>query len=130
MLSWYHDRSPAPALRPPPAGRREAPVVIVGGGFAGLNTALGLAERGVRDVVVLEATSIGFGASGRNGGFVFAGYSLGEKALLEKVGADRANRLYRRTVDAVNLIRKRIGTRSIGMRRRGCRRGLGELVSR
>jgi gamma-glutamylputrescine oxidase len=35
-------------------GRHEARVAIIGGGFAGLNTALGLAERGERDVVVLE----------------------------------------------------------------------------
>jgi gamma-glutamylputrescine oxidase len=88
-------------------------VVIVGGGFAGLNTALGLAARGVRDIVLLEADSIGFGASGRNGGFVFAGYSLGEKALLEQAGAERARALYMRTVEAVNLIRERIAAFSI-----------------
>jgi len=113
MPSWYHDRVPAPAPRPPLQGRREAAVVVVGGGFAGLNTVLGLAARGVRDVVLLESKSIGFGASGRNGGFVFAGYSLGEKALLEKAGAERAKRLYTRTVDAVNLIRDRIQALSI-----------------
>ncbi|APG05748.1 FAD-dependent oxidoreductase [Luteibacter rhizovicinus DSM 16549] len=113
MLSWYHDRVPAPPLRPPPEGRREASVVIVGGGFAGLNTALGLAARGVRDIVLLESKSVGFGASGRNGGFVFAGYSLGEKALLERAGPERARALYGRTVDAVNLIRERITALSI-----------------
>lgn len=113
MVSWYHERGPAPALRPPPQGRTEASVVIVGGGFAGLNTALGLAARGARDIALLEAKSIGYGASGRNGGFVFAGYSLGEKALLEQAGADRARALYARTVDAVNLIRERIAVLSI-----------------
>jgi len=113
MSSWYHDRVATPALRPPPQGRREASVVIVGGGFAGLNTAVGLAARGVRDIVLLEAQSVGYGASGRNGGFVFAGYSLGEQALLEKTGAERARALYRRTVDAVDLIRERIAALSI-----------------
>ncbi|QWT21465.1 FAD-binding oxidoreductase [Bacillus sp. NP157] len=109
MASWYHARQPAPAPRPPPPrGKREAAVVIVGGGFAGLNTALGLAARGVRDVVLLEAQTIGFGASGRNGGFVFAGYSLGERALLARLGEARARDLYARTVAAVNLIRQRI----------------------
>ncbi|MDR6935855.1 FAD-binding oxidoreductase [Luteibacter sp. 3190] len=113
MPSWYHDRIAAPPSRPPPRGRREAAVVIVGGGFAGLNTALGLAARGVRDIVLLESKYIGFGASGRNGGFVFAGYSLGERALLERAGPDRARALYARTVDAVNLIRERIAALSI-----------------
>jgi gamma-glutamylputrescine oxidase len=56
------------------SGKRAADVCIVGGGLAGLSTALGLGERGVRDVIVLEAQQVGFGASGRNGGFVFGGY--------------------------------------------------------
>jgi gamma-glutamylputrescine oxidase len=38
--------------------------------------ALGLLERGVRDCVLLEAQSIGFGASGRTGDFVSTGFSL------------------------------------------------------
>ena len=113
MASWYHARQAAPTPRPPPQGKRDAAVVVVGGGFAGLNTALGLAARGVRDVVLLEAQTIGFGASGRNGGFVFAGYSLGERALLEKLGEPHARDLYARTVAAVNLIRQRITTLGI-----------------
>ncbi len=86
----------------------EAQTVIIGGGLAGLNTALSLAEAGAQGVVLLEAESLGFGASGRNGGFVFAGYSLGEQALLKKVGAKHARRLYQRSVDAVDRIRQRI----------------------
>lgn len=113
MASWYHARQPMPTPRSAPNGKREAAVVVVGGGFAGLNTALGLAARGVRDVVLLEAQTVGFGASGRNGGFVFAGYSLGERALLAKLGDANARDLYGRTVAAVNLIRQRITTLGI-----------------
>lgn len=90
-----------------------ARVAIVGGGYAGVNLALGLAERGVRDIVLLEADTIGHGASGRNGGFVFAGYSLGERALLDQLGAQRARAMYARTLDAVNLIRSRITSYAI-----------------
>lgn len=90
------------------SGARSARVVVIGGGFAGVATALGLAERGVRDVVLLEAHGIGHGASGRNGGFVFGGYSLGEEALLARLGPECAGRTYKRTVDAVRLIRARI----------------------
>ncbi len=89
-------------------GTVDARVAIVGGGYAGACLALGLAERGVRDVVLLERDGIGHGASGRNGGFVFAGYSLGEDALLRQLGAERARRLYAATTDAVELIRQRI----------------------
>lgn len=90
-----------------------AQVVIVGGGYAGLATALGLAERGVHDVLLLDAHEIGFGASGRNGGFVFAGYSLGEQALIERMGADTARWMYGLTVAAMKLIRARIDTYEI-----------------
>lgn len=94
----------APALQ----GADEAEVCIVGGGFAGLNTALGLLERGVGPVRLLEVGSIGFGASGRNGGFVFGGFSRGEDALLRDLGPDAARRLYALTTDAVGRIRARI----------------------
>lgn len=88
--------------------RIEAEICVVGGGFAGLNTALGLAERGVRDVVLVEADTPAFGASGRNGGFVFGGFSRGEASLLRDLGPVRANALYTGTTQAVELIRRRI----------------------
>jgi gamma-glutamylputrescine oxidase len=107
-VSYYRatvpDSPPAPLLD----GPRQASVCIVGGGFAGLNTALGLAERGLQEVVLLEADTVGHGASGRNGGFVFGGFSRGEEALLRELGPQRARALYRGTTDAVALIRRRI----------------------
>ena len=106
--TWYQASARPWRRLPAASGARSARVAVVGGGFAGVATALGLAERGVRDVVLLEAQGIGHGASGRNGGFVFGGYSLGEDALLARLGPKRARRSYRRTVDAVRLIRTRI----------------------
>lgn len=88
--------------------REEAAVCIVGGGFAGLATALGLVERGMRDIVILEAQRVGFGASGRNGGFVFGGYSLDCADLLRILGPTDARTLYGLTLDAVALIGARI----------------------
>lgn len=83
-------------------------VCIVGGGFAGLATALGLLEKGVKDVVLIEAEQIGFGASGRNGGFVFGGFSLDNADLIAQLGKPKARQLYQLTLDAVELIRQRI----------------------
>lgn len=111
--SFYRARSPVPASHAPLAGRHEVHTCIVGGGFAGLNTALGLVERGGADVMLLEARDIGHGASGRNGGFVFGGFSRGEEALLAELGPQRAQALYQGTVDAVELIRQRIGRHAI-----------------
>ena len=50
-----------------------ADIVVIGGGYAGINAARELGRRGVK-VTVLEARTLGFGASTRNGGIVHAGY--------------------------------------------------------
>jgi gamma-glutamylputrescine oxidase len=105
----YYDATIGPL--PPPAtarGSLEAEACIIGGGFAGLNTAVGLAERGHRGVLLLEAGRVGHGASGRNGGFVFGGFSRGEDALLRELGPARARRLYHGTTSAIATIRERI----------------------
>ncbi|WP_133645970.1 NAD(P)/FAD-dependent oxidoreductase [Paraburkholderia flava] len=107
MHSFYEATVVRPE-RPTANGVHSAEVCIVGGGLAGLSTALGLAERGVRDVVVLEAERVGFGASGRNGGFVFGGYSLDCADLLRTLGPVHAKALYTLTTDAVDLMRARI----------------------
>jgi gamma-glutamylputrescine oxidase len=112
--TWYAASARPFDPLPPLEGGYEARVAIVGGGYAGVCLALGLAERGVRDVVLLESHGIGHGASGRNGGFVFGGYSLGEDALRAQLGVERARRLYAATTDAVDLIRGRIAKYAIG----------------
>ncbi len=103
---------PAPA-RPALSGRVDTQVCVVGGGFAGLATAVGLIERGMRDVVILEAEAIGHGASGRNGGFVFGGFSLDNERLLADQGRARARALYGLTRQAVTTIRRRIAQYAI-----------------
>ena len=89
-----------------------ADVCVVGGGLAGLNTALGLAERGCA-VVLLEARRIAWGASGRNGGFVLPGFSVDGETLAARLGRDHARRLHALSRDAVALIRHRIAAHAI-----------------
>ena len=69
---WWQARGLPPA-RPPLPGSAEADVCIVGAGYTGLWTAyyLNRADPGLR-IIVLEANFAGFGASGRNGGWVTA----------------------------------------------------------
>ena len=98
---------PAPE-RPALRGRVDAHVCVVGAGFAGLATAIGLIERGVRDVVIVEGETVGHGASGRNGGFVFGGFSLDNADLLADQGAAGARAMYGLTRQAVGTIRRRI----------------------
>ncbi|MDH0300524.1 MULTISPECIES: FAD-binding oxidoreductase [unclassified Pseudomonas] len=107
FLDSYYEATANRPLYPTQTGRTDTRVCILGGGLAGLSTALGLAERGVGDVTILESQRVGHGASGRNGGFVFGGYSLGNAELLATLGATEARRLYQLTLDAVELIRER-----------------------
>lgn len=82
-------------------------VCVVGGGLAGLNTALGLIERG-KSVALVEAKRIGWGGSGRNAGFVAKGYAADEGTLLKKLGHAKAKQLVTMTQNARKLIRRRI----------------------
>jgi glycine/D-amino acid oxidase-like deaminating enzyme len=75
-----NDTNRYPALE----GTVKADVCVVGGGFSGISTALSLAEKG-RKVVLLEANRIGWGASGRNGGQCIAGIS-GEAEIERQLG--------------------------------------------
>ncbi|MEQ9886586.1 NAD(P)/FAD-dependent oxidoreductase [Pectobacterium zantedeschiae] len=63
-------------------------VVIIGGGFSGIHTAMELAEQGVTSVAVLEARYLGFGGSGRNGGQVMAGIGHDLDAIKKDVGEE------------------------------------------
>ncbi|RCS23855.1 FAD-binding oxidoreductase [Phyllobacterium salinisoli] len=84
-------------------GDRDADVVIVGGGFTGLSTALHLAEKGAK-VVVLEAAEIGFGGSGRNVGLVNAGMWVMPDDLPGVLGEDYGARLLKLLCHAPDLV--------------------------
>jgi gamma-glutamylputrescine oxidase len=103
---YAHTVAGTPARRPL-NGDIETDVCVIGGGMAGLSTALGLAERG-RRVVVLEQHRIAWGASGRNAGFVGAGFAGEPLNLPRRVGAEPARKLYSLTIEAVELVRRRI----------------------
>jgi gamma-glutamylputrescine oxidase len=88
-------------------GRIETEICVIGAGLAGLATALDLAERG-HDVVVLEANRVGWGASGRNGGFASPGFPQGAPALVARIGMDDARELMALSIAGHNLLRARI----------------------
>lgn len=90
--SWYE----ATARRVAYAPLRmtlDADVCVIGGGFAGLTTALECQRLGL-NTVLLEAGRIAGGASGRNGGFVSNGFALGAESIKKMVGRQAAQELY------------------------------------
>jgi glycine/D-amino acid oxidase-like deaminating enzyme len=97
-------------VRPPLPGDREADVVIVGAGYTGLWTAYYLLEADpALRVVVLEAETAGFGASGRNGGWCSALFPAGPEKLARLLGssaeaARSLHRAMRETVDEVGRV--------------------------
>jgi len=99
---------PRPAL----AGSVDADVCVVGGGIAGCSTALHLAERGYR-VVLLEAEVIGWGASGRSGAQAITGVACGQSKLESLVGAEDARRIWDMSVEALALQRELIQKHAI-----------------
>jgi gamma-glutamylputrescine oxidase len=106
----------ASVQRPPPAAPLQdtvqADVVVVGGGFAGLSAALELAQTGL-SVVLLEADRIGSGASGRNGGQAIVGYASGQAPFEQQLGAADAQRAWDLSLQAVDLIGRRIAAHGI-----------------
>lgn len=82
-------------------------VCVVGGGYTGLSSALHLAEAGF-DVVVLEASRIGFGASGRNGGQLVNSYSRDIDVIEKNYGMDTARMLGSMMFEGGEIIRERI----------------------
>jgi glycine/D-amino acid oxidase-like deaminating enzyme len=113
--SWYAATRDFSPDRPPLSGRVEAEVAVVGGGFAGLHAARLLATRG-RAVVLVERHRIGWGASGRNGGFVGAGFAARSGALIDKLGEDHTRRLYAQSQRGVAIVREAIDALGPGMR--------------
>jgi glycine/D-amino acid oxidase-like deaminating enzyme len=84
-LAALPGREPSPPLR----GEVEADLCIVGGGFTGLWAALhAKADDPGREVVLLEAETIGFGASGRNGGFAIGSLTHGLENGLARFGKE------------------------------------------
>ncbi len=109
QATWYEatvQRGSGPALY---SGQSEFDACVVGGGLAGLTTALELARKGVR-VALVEARLVGMGASGRNGGFVFNGFALDIDKVARHVGPDAAKNLYTFSKMGTDYVHQEIAT--------------------
>jgi gamma-glutamylputrescine oxidase len=104
----YYARTSREAVDYPPLEEElDLDTLVIGGGLAGSATALDLAERG-RKVALIESRRIGWGASGRNGGFASDGFPGGYVKLVAKVGVGRARELHAVARMGHALLRERI----------------------
>ncbi|MBN8582373.1 MAG: FAD-binding oxidoreductase [Anaerolineae bacterium] len=78
-------------------------VAIIGGGYTGLSAARTLAKQGV-SVAVLEAETIGWGASSRNGGMTLTGLKPAMQTVIKNYGRDLAKELFQCSLDSVNIV--------------------------
>jgi glycine/D-amino acid oxidase-like deaminating enzyme len=90
--SLYAETAVSPAPTPALDTDKTVSVAIIGGGFAGLSTALHLAEQGT-DAIVLEAQEPGWGASGNNGGQLNPGLKLDPDTVEATFGPDLGRRM-------------------------------------
>lgn len=98
---WYADIGGVPDYRPPLQGDIDADICIIGGGFTGLWTAYYLRKADPKiKVVVVEKEFAGFGASGRNGGWLTGGFSWSREKYLK--GATRGG--------VIDMVRAMAGT--------------------
>ena len=111
-LATYGDYVPNPAL----LGDLKVDIAIIGGGFTGLSTAYNLRkdDQGL-SVAVLEGEVVGFGASGRNGGFSMTLFGLEPavtKAIFSHQRTVEAHRYMERAVDYVDELVKQYNFQS------------------
>ena len=102
----------APESRPPLEGERETDVTIIGAGFTGLSSALALRREGLR-VVVLEAETAGFGASGRNAGHLTPTIGKDLPTLTRLYGRERVRGLVHLVETAIAHVESLITTHAI-----------------
>jgi glycine/D-amino acid oxidase-like deaminating enzyme len=87
-------------------------VAVIGSGFTGLSAARTLAKRGAR-AAVLEAETIGWGASSRNGGMVLTGLKMPMQTIIKNYGRDMARRLFQCSLDSIDTVEQIVNEEKI-----------------
>ena len=105
--SYYQATANRSVSGPELQGEVVADVCVIGAGYTGLSAALELAQAGYK-VAVLEAETIGWGASGRNGGQICTGFSSGQAKIISQLGKADAKRAFDISEEAKRLIVDRI----------------------
>jgi glycine/D-amino acid oxidase-like deaminating enzyme len=99
--------------KPSPDLPSHADIAIIGGGLVGIATAHYLRQMGCSNVIVLEKKFVGYGASGRNAGFLLSGMAEPYSRLVVGMGSDGARTLNKSTIENHSLIAEAIAQKGI-----------------
>jgi glycine/D-amino acid oxidase-like deaminating enzyme len=108
---FWQDTVEMPAAAGPPLPD-SVDVAVIGAGFTGLSAARTLAAKGAR-VAVLEAETIGWGASSRNGGMVLTGMKLPVETLMARYGREATRRMYAASLDSISCVERIVAEENI-----------------
>jgi len=108
---WSATAQPGPTLSAL-QGERQCDVVIIGAGYTGLSAAHHIAASG-REPLIVEANSLAWGASGRNGGVVSPKFRVGFAAAAARYGREAALQLYRTGYEAIDSVVEMVDSLSL-----------------
>src|SRR5260370_1315110 len=94
-------------LQPPVEGAIGADVCVIGAGITGVSAALNLAERGF-SVAVLEASKVGWAASGRNGGQMIGGFACGMDTFAKTMSPSDVKLMWELGRETLDIVTGRI----------------------
>ncbi|VBZ26662.1 oxidoreductase [Burkholderia pseudomallei] len=97
---------------PPLEGTIDADICVIGAGLTGISAALNLAERG-HSVAVLEASKVGWAASGRSGGQLIGGFACGIDAFEPYLNADEIRLVWDMGLETLAIAKERIAKHAI-----------------
>ncbi|MGI9512062.1 MAG: NAD(P)/FAD-dependent oxidoreductase, partial [Anderseniella sp.] len=117
---WEASADPLGRVTPPLNSAQISDVAVIGGGYAGLHAALQLTRVHGLKVCVLEAGDIGWGASGRNGGFCCPGSSkLSFGQMIKRFGVGETGRFFSAQCAAVDFVGEFLAANGIDADRTG-----------
>jgi glycine/D-amino acid oxidase-like deaminating enzyme len=117
---FWHDTVEMPSDAPLNDLPQKADIAVIGAGIPGLSAAYQMAKRGA-SVAVLEAETIGWGASSRNGGMVLTGLRLDAGTVETKYGEELTRQLFEDSLAAINTVEHLVSKEQIscGFKRTG-----------
>jgi gamma-glutamylputrescine oxidase len=110
--SYYTATANDSTSHPPLEDTITVDVCVIGAGLTGVSTALNLAERGHK-VAVLEASKVGWAASGRNGGQMISGFACEIDTFAKYMPEPDVQRIWEMGLETLDIVKERVAKHHI-----------------